>query len=138
MISQAYITVTKNPLYDLADSNVIKSLRILPDGTLLCELYDNSKFISPSDNVISRRIKYGKASRLGGIKDFPYFGSFFFMLNEIYNFEIYERFHKLKEGDVVVDAGANIGLFTVKAGRIVGDKGKVIAIEPDPEHFRLP
>jgi FkbM family methyltransferase len=54
------------------------------------------------------------------------------MLNEIYNFEIYERFHKLKEGDVVVDAGANIGLFTVKAGRIVGDKGKVIAIEPDP------
>jgi len=105
---------------------------MLPDGTLLCELYDSSKFISPPDKVVSRRIKYGKVSRLGGIKDFPYFGSFFMTLNEIYNFEIYERFYKLKEGDVVVDAGANIGLFTIKAGRIVGDKGKVIAIEPDP------
>jgi FkbM family methyltransferase len=122
----------KNPFYDLANSNVIKSLQMLPDGTLLCELYDYSKFISPPDKVISRRIKYGKASRLGEIKDFPYFGSFFMMLNEIYALKIYEKFYKLKEGGVVVDAGANIGLFTIKAGRVVGDKGKVIAIEPDP------
>jgi len=122
----------KNPLYDLANSNIIKSLQMLPDGTLLCELNDDSKFISPPDKVISRGIKYGKASKLGRIKDFPYFGSFFFMLNEVYALKIYEKFYKLKEGDVVVDAGANIGLFTIKAGRIVGDKGKVIAIEPDP------
>jgi tRNA/tmRNA/rRNA uracil-C5-methylase (TrmA/RlmC/RlmD family) len=36
----------------------------------------------------------------------------------------------IKEGDVVVDAGANIGLFSILASFKVKDKGKVIAIEP--------
>src|SRR5262245_2431439 len=36
----------------------------------------------------------------------------------------------LKPGDVFVDVGANIGLFTVLAGRYVGDKGAVYAFEP--------
>lgn len=40
---------------------------------------------------------------------------------------------RLKSGDVFVDAGANIGVFTVLAGNIVGVTGKVIAIEMIPE-----
>lgn len=39
-----------------------------------------------------------------------------------------ERF--LRSGDVFVDVGANIGLFTVAAGRRVGARGRVIAFEP--------
>ena len=38
---------------------------------------------------------------------------------------------RLRKGDIVLDAGANIGDFTVKAAKIVGKKGKVIAIEPN-------
>lgn len=38
-------------------------------------------------------------------------------------------------GDVVVDAGANIGLFTLLASLRVGRTGRVLAIEPDPENF---
>jgi FkbM family methyltransferase len=37
----------------------------------------------------------------------------------------------------VVDIGANIGYFTILAARIVGEKGKVLAIEPDPHNFAL-
>lgn len=36
----------------------------------------------------------------------------------------------LQPGHVFVDVGANVGVFTVKAAKEVGDKGLVIAIEP--------
>jgi FkbM family methyltransferase len=43
----------------------------------------------------------------------------------------------LRPGDTVVDAGANIGWYTVIAGKRVGDAGRVYAFEPDPEAFAL-
>ncbi len=42
-----------------------------------------------------------------------------------------------KRWDVVVDAGAYSGHFTVLAAKIVGPTGKVIAFEPDPNNRRL-
>src|SRR5215469_2942786 len=36
----------------------------------------------------------------------------------------------VREGDTVIDGGANIGFFTVYLAHLVGPKGKVIAIEP--------
>ncbi len=41
----------------------------------------------------------------------------------------------LKAGDVVVDAGANIGTHTVAYSGAVGDTGKVFAFEPNPVVF---
>lgn len=38
----------------------------------------------------------------------------------------------LSEGDCFVDIGANVGLFSVVAGRRVGPRGRVIAFEPTP------
>jgi FkbM family methyltransferase len=43
----------------------------------------------------------------------------------------------LKEGDVFVDVGANIGWYTVHAGKAVGKTGKVIAFEPEPGNLSL-
>ena len=42
-----------------------------------------------------------------------------------------------KEGDTVVDVGAHIGLYSLIAAKRVGTSGKVIAIEPDPENFKI-
>jgi FkbM family methyltransferase len=39
----------------------------------------------------------------------------------------------LKEGMVFYDLGANIGLFSLIAARLVGKSGKVFSFEPDPE-----
>ena len=38
----------------------------------------------------------------------------------------------LSEGDTFMDIGANFGTFSLLASRIVGETGKVIAIEPQP------
>ena len=39
----------------------------------------------------------------------------------------------LKPGDIFVDAGANIGFYTVVASKLVGPTGKVVAIEMMPD-----
>ena len=41
----------------------------------------------------------------------------------------------LRPGWTVIDAGANIGYFTLLASRLVGPSGRVIAFEPDPTNF---
>jgi FkbM family methyltransferase len=43
----------------------------------------------------------------------------------------------LKQGDVFVDLGANIGYFDLIASGAVGSTGKVFAFEPDPTNLRL-
>ncbi|KUJ51985.1 FkbM family methyltransferase [Chryseobacterium sp. JAH] len=42
----------------------------------------------------------------------------------------------LKPGDVFIDIGANIGLFSLNASEIVGEKGKVYAFEAFPSNYR--
>ena len=44
---------------------------------------------------------------------------------------------KITQGDSVVDAGANIGIFSVISSILVGDTGRVLAIEPDPENLSI-
>jgi FkbM family methyltransferase len=41
----------------------------------------------------------------------------------------------LRPDDVVVDVGANIGLVTLTAAKLVGARGQVIAVEPHPRTF---
>jgi FkbM family methyltransferase len=54
-------------------------------------------------------------------------------LREIYLWEVYEKDVKVEAGDVVVDAGTNVGAFTFKS--IQAQASKILAFEPDPTNF---
>jgi FkbM family methyltransferase len=41
----------------------------------------------------------------------------------------------IKEGDVVFDVGANVGVHTVLMAKLVGEKGEVVSFEPEAETF---
>ena len=45
--------------------------------------------------------------------------------------------NQLKKGDVFLDLGANIGYHTIFAAKLVGQSGKVIAVEPNPQNLQL-
>jgi FkbM family methyltransferase len=44
---------------------------------------------------------------------------------------------KLKKGDTFLDIGANLGYFTNMASSIVGETGRVISFEPNPQNLQL-
>lgn len=49
----------------------------------------------------------------------------------------YLQKYEINEGDVVIDAGAYVGEFTLLASILVGSKGKVISFEPDPKNYGI-
>jgi FkbM family methyltransferase len=62
--------------------------------------------------------------------------AYYLFIKECYLFDIY-RTDLLKDGDIVIDLGAGIGDFSVLASRKVGARGKIVAIEPNPDDFKL-
>jgi len=44
---------------------------------------------------------------------------------------------QLRRGGLAFDVGAHLGYFTLLMARIVGDEGKVVALEPDPKVFAI-
>jgi len=46
----------------------------------------------------------------------------------------YERYRKVQSGDVWLDAGANIGAFSVLASKVAS---RVVAVEPEPSNFDI-
>lgn len=58
------------------------------------------------------------------------------LIREIYSQEVYDHF-EVKFGFKIIDAGAHIGVYALKASKRVGEEGLVIALEPDPNNFRM-
>jgi FkbM family methyltransferase len=50
--------------------------------------------------------------------------------------DIVQRFSP-KMGDIVIDVGAAFGFYTILAARMIGQQGKVVAIEPQPDSFEM-
>jgi FkbM family methyltransferase len=65
-----------------------------------------------------------------------------FLQRRIRFFQIFEHnltyysMDRIREGDLYVDIGANIGYFSLLASHCVGNKGQVISVEADPVTFK--
>ncbi|WP_106567673.1 FkbM family methyltransferase [Cecembia rubra] len=47
------------------------------------------------------------------------------------DFDYYQHYYKVKEGDYIIDAGANFGHLTIYFSKKVGKSGRVYSFEPD-------
>ncbi len=56
-------------------------------------------------------------------------------IEEIFLSDQYRRNYRFSQGDVIVDAGANIGAYTVLAASNVGSTGRVVSIEPEKNNL---
>ncbi|GAG86703.1 unnamed protein product, partial [marine sediment metagenome] len=56
-------------------------------------------------------------------------------IREIYFWKVYEASRAVKEGDIVIDVGAEVGTFSLKAA--YQKAAKIIAIEPHPDNFEM-
>jgi FkbM family methyltransferase len=82
---------------------------------------------------------FGLATKLG-LQRLPLFDRVFLALYGLYkaHFEAgpIDRLREfVPDGSLVIDVGANVGFFSLRFARWVGDAGKVIAIEPEQHNF---
>jgi FkbM family methyltransferase len=122
-----------NPLYDLV--RIIDKVE-LKDSMLFVKLKNGLEFYFPQDKDVGEfrnYLKYGNSLKLGIVKDLQSknFNTFFDVIYGQFVKDEYEC-KELRRNDVIVDLGANIGGFSVKAAKAIGDEGKIIAIEPEP------
>lgn len=96
------------PYYFLLCGQVPKSLVLFEEGTCGVE-YKRTLVRAPRDGILA--------------------------FIEVFQDEIYLKCGRPKEGDVVMDIGAYVGMFTVQASKLVGSHGRVIAVEPAPKNF---
>src|SRR5918992_2590666 len=65
-----------------------------------------------------------------------------FLIHDVYTSmvdheeDVLEQFSPHR-GDTVVDVGAAFGFYTIMASKKVGQQGKVVAIEPQPDNFEM-
>ncbi len=53
-----------------------------------------------------------------------------------FEYRTFEKFESnIKKGDIVLDIGANIGLFSLFSSQLVGETGRVISFEPNKKTF---
>jgi FkbM family methyltransferase len=87
------------------------------------------------DRVVTALGGRGLERRINGtdlIRVLPQFRG----VTELYEPEVWRLLmNEVREGDVVADVGAFIGLYTVALAQRVGAVGRVLAFEPDPTNF---
>lgn len=85
----------------------------LGENTVLCRILGTKKFFALADDV-------GFTPHM--------------LLDGYWEYWLTRHFAEVvKVGNVVIDIGANLGYYTLIAAELVGDSGRVVAIEPNPE-----
>ena len=87
-----------------------------------------------ASNVHTVETRYGKMSLYA---DDQFIGKSLELYGEYSEIEAALWRKLIRPGDVAIDVGANIGTLTLALAEIVGESGRVTAIEPQPENAEL-
>lgn len=129
---KAYLTYMKTG-YSLKDKFLIMLSQILYLSypfVRFCYLCFGRSIFSP-DSLI----KHYKCKNEFGIFLCPG-GKYGALFTKEFEPSVKEVLHQFHSG-TFVDIGANIGLYTIMMSKILGKRGKVIGIEPDPDLFSV-
>lgn len=96
------------PYYKLLCGETPKNLKLLPNSQCVTS-YNGHNIYAPRDGILA------------------------FM--EVFQDEVYEQIWSIQAGSIVVDIGAYVGMFTIKASDKVGKDGRIYAIEPEPSNL---
>ncbi len=81
---------------------------------------------------MSSEIKYEGGTLYIGEKDTA---GYSFIPYEVFEREVMRK--NIKEGDIIIDIGANVGFYTLLFSKWVGEKGMVYAFEPEKTNFKI-
>ena len=118
--------------------NWVKSMGLDVDGSLFVEIDNGIKLYDLCLNHALPDPVEIHPRDLMKIENRPLYNRYLTTLNEIAGVMLhpsYDARYRIRSGDIVVDAGARIGTFSAKISAAVGEKGKIIAIEPEPRNF---
>ena len=126
-----------NKLYKV--NEIIKKSSILENGLILIELKNGMKFFSrPNEQKMEDPCyKHGIKRKMNKMIETEHYNFIYSLLNQIFVHNIHFKKFELNKGDTVIDAGANIGGFTIRAAEMIGPTGLVMAIEPDKQNREI-
>ncbi len=138
-LKRIYFRYLNNKWYRL--NKIIKKTKILEDGLIYIELKNGLKFYDNKsrDNHLKEEEAYKWAIKknVSNIKEPENYKQIYIRIYNEFILNQHLNEFSLDKEDIVVDAGANIGGFTIKAADIVGSEGMVIAIEPEKENLKI-
>lgn len=120
-------------------NDVIRKVEIQQDGLISIELknglklYDLRSQLGEDNELYS----FAKKEKVSEIREPNNYQQAYQRILDEFVLNQHLRLFSLNSGDVVMDAGANIGAFTINAASRVGPSGLVIAVEPEERNFEL-
>jgi FkbM family methyltransferase len=105
-------------------------------GLIRCSLWKNTKPPSGSTSILVYGKHRFRFANYGDIAEMLYSRQHLVRYGKGFEAASLGTFLKcLKEGDVVLDVGANVGIYSLLASEVIGPKGKVYAFEPTPSTY---
>lgn len=120
----------------LAGPDRVKEVGQYRDTSVFVVTFDDGP-VAPAGGALKSSIEYGTVAGRFLSRPGDLISTHFELFGGHTRNELAMVLSLLDEGDVIVDAGAHIGSFTVPMARRVGTRGLVVAIEPDAGNVEL-